>query len=338
MQPRYSVLLPTRNGGKYLRECVESVLGQRLGDLELIVLDDASTDGSIEWLRSLPDSRVQIHPSGPLPSIQANWARFLEVPKNEFMTIIGQDDVLDPDFLQVIDRLIRRVPDARLYQTRFRLIDADGRLLRSCRRIPERESGAEFLAARLTDRRDSFATGYVMRSATYQDLGGIPLYNGLIFADDALWLMLMRDSWKAAAPEECFSYRRHAASAARLVEWNVILDAADRYTQFLAELAAEDPAVGKLLRRYGGSWFGRCLLGIFISAHLKAFRQDATVSPELLARCSSILTRVSPEAGGRFKKSHLIRGLRQLDRLGVRKVVGCACEPLWRSLLTARVR
>src|SRR6266571_339364 len=87
-------LLPLNNGGGYLRECVTSVLAQTAGDLELVALDDASTDGGVEWLQSLGDRRARVSRAPRHLGIEANWSRILEVEKNEFLTIIGQDDVL----------------------------------------------------------------------------------------------------------------------------------------------------------------------------------------------------------------------------------------------------
>jgi glycosyltransferase involved in cell wall biosynthesis len=337
-ETRYTVVLPVRNGGQYLHHCVESILAQRFGDFTLAVLDNQSTDGSLEWITSLRDARVKLFPCETALSIEANWARIMDVPKNEFMTIIGYDDILDPNYLMLIDRLIHRHPDAALYQTHFRLIDAGGRILRSCRPMPEYETAADFLAGRLTDRYDSFGTGYVVRSALYEQVGGIPNYAGLIFADDALWLKCMHRSWKSTAADECFSYRRHAASAARRADWRVILDAADDYTILLVEQATNDPAVRQVLQRHGAQWFGRCLLGIFISAHLSAFSQDGLVPPGLLDRCSSILSRVAPDAGGEFGRSTIVRGLERLGRLRGRRLLSRAFEPLWLRILAARVR
>ena len=49
---KFSVLLPTRNGGKYLKSCIESVLSQDYKDMELIVFDNANTDNTAEVVNS----------------------------------------------------------------------------------------------------------------------------------------------------------------------------------------------------------------------------------------------------------------------------------------------
>lgn len=57
--PKVSVIMPNHNGGKYLRAAIESVLNQTYTDLELIIVDDASTDDSVEIINSYQDERIE---------------------------------------------------------------------------------------------------------------------------------------------------------------------------------------------------------------------------------------------------------------------------------------
>ncbi len=261
--PNHSVTiaLPVRNGGEYLKLCVESILAQRGGDFELAVLDNASTDDTPDYLAGLRDERVRLYPAARPLSIEENWARIKTIPKAEFLTTIGHDDLLDPNFLEVISGLIRQHPDAGLYHTHFRLIDEHGNFLRHSRPVPARESAAEFLAARLNDQRDSFGTGYVLRSSLYDEVGGIPPFLRLLYADDALWLRVMtRAGARVTSPQECFSYRYHAGSAARTTAFADYLAALEAYWDELETLAREDHEIARVLTRYGPDYlslFGR---------------------------------------------------------------------------------
>lgn len=62
MAVKVSVIIPVYNVEKYLRECIDSILNQTLRDLELICVDDGSTDGSLEILYEYEkaDSRVKV--------------------------------------------------------------------------------------------------------------------------------------------------------------------------------------------------------------------------------------------------------------------------------------
>ena len=69
---KYSVILPVRNGGKYVQECIQSILHQTLPDLNLLVLDNCSSDGTLEYVRSLHDERIEIYPAESPLSIEEN--------------------------------------------------------------------------------------------------------------------------------------------------------------------------------------------------------------------------------------------------------------------------
>jgi len=58
MTPRVSIVMPMHNNGTYVRAAVESMLCQTLGDFEFIIVDDASTDNSMEVVRSFSDKRI----------------------------------------------------------------------------------------------------------------------------------------------------------------------------------------------------------------------------------------------------------------------------------------
>ena len=129
---KYSIVLPVRNGGEYIKECVHHILSQSLTDFQLHILDNCSTDGTSEWLQSLKDERIMIYPATQPLSIEQNWGRITSIPKNEFITLIGHDDILDANYLAVMDQLIRKHPRASLYQAHFRYIGPKGELLRRC--------------------------------------------------------------------------------------------------------------------------------------------------------------------------------------------------------------
>jgi glycosyltransferase involved in cell wall biosynthesis len=238
---RFLVALPVRNGGEFLKECVNSILGQSYGLFRLIVLDNASTDGSVVWLRNLRDSRVTIYESSRVLSIEENWGRICRLEDSgEYLTIIGHDDLFDAQFLKSMSALIERYPDANLYHSNFRLIDSRGRTIRRALSAPIMEKGHDFLAARLAFKRDSFGTGYVVKMKAFVEAGGIPQYKKLLFADDALWLTLMAGSYKVTLQEECFSYRVHSGSTSYAPDWRSLFDALSCYLGLLALRATED--------------------------------------------------------------------------------------------------
>lgn len=92
-EPRVSVVLPNRNGGRYLGWAVQSVLSQTLTDLELIVVDGGSTDGSLEAVQAVrswdPRVRVLTNREGLSSSLNMGYAQ----ARGEYVARMDSDDV-----------------------------------------------------------------------------------------------------------------------------------------------------------------------------------------------------------------------------------------------------
>ena len=243
---KFSIILPVRNGGNYVKECVNSILSQTYPHFNLIVLDNASTDGTLEWIRSVQDNRIVIYPATEPLSIENNWARIITVPKNEFMTCLGHDDILDPDYLSVMDKLITLYSDASLYLAHFRYIDSAGKTIRSCIPMQERQLPQEVLANFLQCNFNVTGTGYVMRSLDYDAVGGIPLYPSLLFADFELWLNLAKQSYMAVSPKETFAFRIHQSTTTSSADDTMLL-AFERFVLYLEDLKSSDPKLARTI-------------------------------------------------------------------------------------------
>jgi len=252
MRPnRFGIFMPVRNGSRYLSEVVESIIAQNHEDWQLFILDNASTDGTVELVKSYRHPRIKIFES-PLPlSISDSWHRVQQLlidnhATTEFATIIGHDDILLPNFLGSIVELIAKEPNASLYHTAFDIINRHGDLVRPCRPIPERESYNEFLAARLWGLRDSVGTGYVFRSVDYLNVGGIPDLPSLLYADDILFARLSAISYKAALPKSECLYRLHRGSTSNQLTYYSLSDQIFALIKFIQILEKEFPGFMQL--------------------------------------------------------------------------------------------
>jgi len=250
---RYSIILPVRNGGEYVKECVNSILAQTVPDFTLIVLDNNSSDGTPEWINSVGDKRITIFPSKESLTIEENWGRIKSIPKNEFITLIGHDDVLKPDYLSIMNELIAKHPEASLYQTHFEYIDKQGKFIRNCLPMDEVQHGHEFLAAHMTHTMDSMGSGYMMRSKDYDRIGGMPVnYPNLLYADYELWTRLSLISYKATSPKTGFLYRVHQ-SVSRTTNVVQYQDAFITYVDFIADLMKTNEDVRTVVEKYGNT-------------------------------------------------------------------------------------
>jgi glycosyltransferase involved in cell wall biosynthesis len=286
---------------------VNSVLAQSLGDFTLEVLENASTDGTAQWLGTLRDARVRVWPAPhPLP-IEQNWQRALDLTKGEFLLFVGHDDRLDPGYLAVVDQLIRRSPEAALFTSHFRLIDACGRVLRACRPMPARETMAGFLASRLTNRIDMTGVGVVTRSAAYDALGGFPPFEGLAHADDALWLRLLNGSWKATAPDVAFSCRLHPASTTFSLPWRASIAATEQYAGLVQSLGRTRGDVNKVWREHAPDFLERRYRFVILLAMMWAVSGSSRFGTQEREEVLASLEGLSPRAADRLRRRWWLR-------------------------------
>lgn len=249
---QFSIILPVRNGGSYVKECVQSILQQTCVDFNLLVLDNCSTDGTLEWIQALNDQRVHCFAAERSLSIEENWHRVLDLQKNEFITLIGHDDLLHPHYLHTMQALIQQHPSASLYQAHFIFIDADGKEIRACQPMAEVQQAAEFIACECTQTLDSMGTGYMMRSKDFDAAGGMGLrYPKLIFADYALWVKLTLLNYKATTASTAFSYRLQQNNISKLTSGDDYQQAFGEYMHFLGGLRLQHASIAAVLDKYG---------------------------------------------------------------------------------------
>jgi hypothetical protein len=231
-----------------------------------------------------------------------SWGRVKDVEKQEYMTLIGHDDLLDPGFLESINKLIERFPDCALYQTGGRFIDSVGHAIRSCVPVPELETVGQYLEARLTFRRDSFGTGFVMRSAEYDRIGGLPTFEKLFFADDALWLSLMGASRKACDPGEHFAVRIHpkSESASLPSVWSSIITGLGQFSDFLATLVRSNAEAETVYRNLGPDFMLTYHRNALIYALVEASQSGRRIDPATTERIEASLAKVAPSRAGRL--------------------------------------
>ncbi len=95
-----SVCLPTYNGANYIEEALRSILNQTYQDFELLVVDDGSTDATLDIIQSFSDPRIRLYRNPERLGIPANWNRCLELAGGEFVCVFHQDDVMLPENLE----------------------------------------------------------------------------------------------------------------------------------------------------------------------------------------------------------------------------------------------
>jgi len=107
-----SICIPTCNGGPFLGECLSSALGQRFGDMEVVVVDDASTDETLAVAEGFAahDKRIRIVRNPTRLGLAANWNRSIGCCTGEWIKFLFQDDRLTEDCLTEMLRAAHTSP------------------------------------------------------------------------------------------------------------------------------------------------------------------------------------------------------------------------------------
>jgi glycosyltransferase involved in cell wall biosynthesis len=249
---KITVLLAAYNGGGYLREAVESVIAQTFPDFELLLVDDGSTDGSIEGLPRDPRIRVLRNELniGQIPSLN----RGLREARGEYIARLDHDDVCLPRRLEAQTELLERLPEVALVATWADIVDTTGRLWTPVR--PRIHSFAEFAADVVAGRVLFVHPSIMFRRDVVLELGGFD--ESLDAAEDHdLYRKLVLARQDARVIEETLlRYRRHDQQMTIAKSAHVWKSDARSYDRFLHELAPDSPAqtVRLLLRSDARFW------------------------------------------------------------------------------------
>lgn len=92
--------MPVFNGGKFIRESIESVLSQTFTDFELIIVDDGSTDNTIDIIRSFEDKRIRLLLNESNRGIGYTRNKALENSKGKYVAVLDSDDIAYPTRLE----------------------------------------------------------------------------------------------------------------------------------------------------------------------------------------------------------------------------------------------
>ncbi|MEZ5786303.1 MAG: glycosyltransferase [Xanthobacteraceae bacterium] len=206
--PKVSVIMPVRDGARWVREAVESMLCQTLDALELIIIDDGSSDETPAILQALGrrDGRIRIVQQ-QAEGLVAALNRGLTLAQAPLLARLDADDFAAPD------RLARQVScfdsdkSLVLLGSWATKIDNGGRAVGLLRP----ETDAQRLPAILMRRNPFIHSSTMLRTSLLRDLGGYR--SAFLGAEDYdLWLRLSECGTIANLPHALIRYRVHAAS------------------------------------------------------------------------------------------------------------------------------
>ena len=224
--PRVSVIMPVYNGEKFVGEAIESILNQTFSDFELIIIDDASTDGTLEVVRKFPDGRIRIIRNHENIGIARSRNKGLREAQGEYIAVHDSDDISYPERFELQVKFLDNHPEVAAVGSWYVVIDENGEELE---RVKLWTRDDDIKAVLL--KKNQFAHGAMMiRKECLKAVGG---YRHIERCEDYDLCLRLAERYKLAnLPRFLYKYRRHPGQAVNdeLLEF---------YAQMVREAAEE---------------------------------------------------------------------------------------------------
>jgi glycosyltransferase involved in cell wall biosynthesis len=248
--PTVTVCIPTYNRRELLAASLGSVLDQSCRDVEVIVSDNASTDGTEDYVRSLNDPRIRYDRLEQNIGLFGNLSRCLHLGTGQYRVMLPDDDLMLPGNLAAKVRFLEAHPSAGMVHSAFRYLDSGGRPVgptENWSRLGEDtlEPGASFLRRSLAVGGIVCVSSVMLRSDLVAD-ERFDADDGP-YADIALWLRVAARSDVGFLAAPLSGYLVHAASASSGFAVVEVSDGRHRMTRHHADAVLR--AHGRFVQR-----------------------------------------------------------------------------------------
>ncbi|MBD2579593.1 glycosyltransferase [Oscillatoria sp. FACHB-1406] len=205
--PLISVLISVYNGEKTIRETLESVLAQTFSDFEIVIINDGSTDSTVEAINSLGDSRIHIF-SYPNAGLNASRNRAISHAEGEYVSFLDADDLWTPDKLELQLKALQDYPEAAAVYSWTDYIDIESKFLRTG---PHHSFQGDVFAKLLLADFIGSGSNPLIRKSAFAEVGDFDtsIKGG---QDWDMWVRLARRYPFAVVPSVQILYRQYSTS------------------------------------------------------------------------------------------------------------------------------
>lgn len=209
--PKVTVLMTVCNGGKYLAETLGCVMAQTFRDFEMLIIDDGSTDQTVEIIQSFADARIRLLRNQTNLGIYHSRNLGMEEARGEYICLLDHDDLCTPNRLEVQVKFMDAHPDIGLSGSFADEVDADGKIIngriRSYPTQPDEVvgrlwSGYTILNPTVILRRNDFVRHGIWHDTTFKVAGDYDFY-----------VKAARKLKLANIPQVLLHYRQHPNQA-----------------------------------------------------------------------------------------------------------------------------
>ncbi len=165
MEPAITVLMPVFNGERFLGEAIGSILDQTFTDFEFLIIDDGSTDKTMDIIKSHQDDRIRLIKNEKNLGISKSLNKGIDLARASLIARMDADDISYPDRLERQYNYLAGNPDCALVSSSARVITEDGQT------IYIDNTKSEYFYYNLTFHSPIYHPTVVYRKAAVKDVG-----------------------------------------------------------------------------------------------------------------------------------------------------------------------
>ncbi len=206
---KFTVAIPAYKAS-FLKECIDSILAQTYTDFELVIVNDASPEDIDSIVRSYNDSRIRYYVNEKncgAEHVVDNWNICLSYAKGEYFVLMGDDDVLERNYLETFYSYILKYPHNFIFHCKSKLINEKSEVIGYTQALPELESVYEFMYHRLFCKRKFFISDFVYKTSSLKEKSGFYKLPLAWASDDITAYIHSRDKGIIHINEPVFNYR-----------------------------------------------------------------------------------------------------------------------------------
>jgi glycosyltransferase involved in cell wall biosynthesis len=320
--PKISVVIPTYNSAHFLGDAIRSVLAQTVGDFEIIVVDDGSTDNPKGVVDSFAERRLSyVYQENRGPA--AAYNRGFKLCRGEYVIFLDADDVLLENALEKWVQVLDNQADVGFVYGQVGMMGEDGRVYRVRKSSFQDISG---IVDRNRQIRELLFTSRITNSATLmrrrcvEEVGGF--HEGLTYGEDRHLFMRLAKRYRAAyIAEPMITYRIHSGQLHKRGDPKVL----EKAFLLILQEVFEDSELASQFQAWKGQAYSYCYWRVANSAYGKDMalarrymRKAVKVYPPVLFRKDGL------SIAYKYVASHLPNGLWQGLRNVKLRLVGSA--------------
>lgn len=170
----FTIVIPAYKS-QFLEECITSIISQTLSDFELIIVNDSSPQPVEEIVKKFTDPRIKYSRNESnigAEHLVTNWNNALKLANGKFFMMMGDDDKLEPNYLEEFSKLIDKYKDLDVYHCRSKIIDENSIPFKLTPSWPEYETVYDSIWHRISGFRLQFISDFVYRTEALKQNGG----------------------------------------------------------------------------------------------------------------------------------------------------------------------